>query len=204
MRRPGWIAAAALLLPSVGSLPASPAELPSVIATFLADSGARTRGLPWSSGDQLPVHWATVRPAPNPDRFLQRQGLALVRRGSIPVLIGGKTADTMTLSLYGTAAGIQRVNLALAYNGDTSPVNPRVRVATALERAGFRLTPLKCSDKTEGATFGNLVFVMKAPGKTASALWESWNCAADGDCGLELTILYRKAELAQVECAGAG
>jgi len=126
-----------------------------------------------------------------------------MRQGSLPVLVTSGSTDTMTLRLYGTAAGIQRVSLSLAYNGDTAPVNPRTRVASALASAGFHLTPLKCNEKTEGATSGNLVYVMKAPGKTASALRENWNCGADGDCGLELTMLYRKAELTQVECAAA-
>lgn len=66
----------------------------------------------------------------------------------------------------------------------------------------FSLTPLKCSMDTEPPSFGSVAWVVKAPGKTASKLGMSWNCAHDG-CGVALELLYRRAQLARIECAGS-
>jgi hypothetical protein len=126
--------------------------------------------------------------------------MTLARSGSIRVTIGAGDPVEMTLQIYGNPEGIQRTTLGLAYQGDFDP-DPQGRVGRALEEAGYSLGALKCDRKSEGTLFGNVAYIMKATGKTASALWESWNCSGTGDCGLALTILYRKSDLAEVECA---
>ena len=61
------------------------------------------------------------------------------------------------------------------------------------------LQPLKCSRATEGASYGNLVDAAKVPGKTASGLWWSWQTVQQ-ESQLGLTLLYRRADMAEVEC----
>jgi len=75
-------------------------------------------------------------------------------------------------------------------------------VEAALESDGLQLQPLQCKRETEGASYGNLVDAIKAPSKTASGL--AWHCEAPSPQLLvTLTILYRRADMAQVECAGS-
>ena len=76
------------------------------------------------------------------------------------------------------------------------------RAERSLVADGIQLSPLKCNQKTEGTMFGNVVYVAKAPGKTATGLWESWNCSAR-ECLGGFTTLYRKNEVAKIDCAPA-
>ena len=55
------------------------------------------------------------------------------------------------------------------------------------------------SRATEGASYGNLVDAVKAPGKKASGLWWSWD-APQQQLRVMLTILYRRADMGEVEC----
>lgn len=75
------------------------------------------------------------------------------------------------------------------------------QVEGSLQQDGISLGPLKCDRAKEGATWGNAVYVAKAPGNKASELHENWNCGHDG-CIAVLAILYRKADVDTVECAG--
>jgi len=78
----------------------------------------------------------------------------------------------------------------------------REMVEQALRNDGLTLTPRKCDRATEGASFGNLVDAVKAPGKTASGLWWFWQ-SVQQELQLSLSIIYRSVEMNQVECASA-
>jgi hypothetical protein len=75
-------------------------------------------------------------------------------------------------------------------------------VEQSLRGQGFTLTPLKCDRSSEGASYGNAVYILKLPGKQAQGLWMLWNCAHDG-CTGSFAILYRRSDVSRVECAGA-
>jgi len=171
-------------------------SLSTLLTTFLADSGVRTRGLPWTTGKELPVAWQSADPVkiayPTPD------GTTVARTGTTQVgLADGSTADA-TIEVAGNEVGVQRV--AVWFDAPELPKNLIV-AEQSLTDAGFTLTPLKCSRDTEGATYGNLVYVIKAPGKTASALHESWNCTQEG-CTATVALVYRKRDLAGITCIG--
>jgi hypothetical protein len=195
----GLIAGSVAAAPAAGQAPVS---LAGLLLPFLADSGAPTRGLAWTRGDSLPLSWQHTTPAPVTEAWLSNQGYTLTRNATAKVLLDGDSAIDASLRLLGTPNGIQRVIVSIAYNGNFNPLHLRERVPAALAAEGFALTLLKCDPKLEGETYGNLVYVAKAPGKTASALWATWNCAGDGACGHDLQLVYRRAELNQVECAG--
>ncbi|MBL0178413.1 MAG: hypothetical protein IPP98_04710 [Gemmatimonadetes bacterium] len=72
-------------------------------------------------------------------------------------------------------------------------------IEQALKNDGLTFQPLKCKRETEGASYGNLVDAVKAPGKTASGLWWEWHMESQ-NLKVSLSMLYRKAEMAQVEC----
>jgi hypothetical protein len=74
-------------------------------------------------------------------------------------------------------------------------------VETALRNDGLVLQPIKCQRATEGASYGNLVDAAKMPGKTASGLWWFWQTAQQ-ELQITLSLLYRRADMAQVECYG--
>jgi len=189
------------LMPTRSSAqPPRSVKLGAVLSAFLADSAARTRGLSWTSGSTLPVKWQSVKPVPNPDRSLSGKGMTLSRSGTIQVALDKNEPVELSVQLMGNAAGVQRTQLGLSYDGN-SDADPKDRVGRALAAEGFQLNALKCDLKTEGVTFGNIAYVAKAPRKTASALWELWNCTGTGDCMLVLTLLYHKSDLAEVECA---
>lgn len=167
----------------------------ALVTSFLADSGVATRGLPWTTGDGLPVQWETAEPAAASD-YLRNEGITLTRVGQARVAVDSLLRDA-TVSVHGNVNGIQKVEILFQVLDSwlTAPIE------TALPADGVALTPLQCSRETEPATFGNVVWVAKAPGKTASGLWMGWNCGHDG-CGIALTILYRKADVAAIECVG--
>jgi hypothetical protein len=176
-----------------------PLRLSAVLTAFLADSSVATRGLAWTTGAALPVKWASARPVAVTEEYLKRGGFTLKREGTLALRVGEATRQA-GLHVYGNAAGVQRVSVSCEYQGDLEG-HPRELLEASLAADGFHLTPLKCDAKIEGVSYGNLAYVVKAPGRKAAALWESWNCTGTGDCGLSLTLLYRKAELAEVECA---
>jgi hypothetical protein len=176
-----------------------PATLGGIVSAFLADSGTRTRGLPWTTGQGTGIRWESATPVENPDTWLNNPALTLARIGTARVPIGGKARD-LNVRVHGNPAGIQRVSLSFLFDG-LEGGDMREAVGTALADGQVTLTPLKCEKAAEGHSYGNLVYVVASPGKAASALWWNWNCAADGNCGFDQIILYRRADLAQVECA---
>lgn len=171
--------------------------LPTVLATFLADSGVPTRGLAWDRGASLPVRWDTPAPVAA-QNYLMMQGLTQVRSGMLQVAIGDTIVREAMLTIAGTPQGIQRVDVSIA-SLDSWLTGP---IEAALE-GGLTLRPLKCARETEGASFGNVAWVVRAPRKTASAAVMIWNCGHDG-CGIQVGIRYRRADLNEIECTGGG
>lgn len=190
--------------PRAGRPAGQPVALSAVITAFLVDSGVQTRGLPWTTGSSLPIRWESAAPVANPDQFERRQGLALVRNGQFTGTVGDTVALAMTIRLGGTQAGLARVGIHLASlevtrAGGSGFFLTREMVENALRHEGLTLQPIKCSRDKEGASYGNLVDAVKAPGKGASGLWWMWDSPMQAP-NLSLTILYRRAEMAQVEC----
>jgi len=188
----GGCALAALQAPAQAQ---QPVKLSAVVTAFLPDAGVQTRGLPWSTGDQLPVRWQSAKPVASAD-YLKQQGFTLSRTGNIRVLLDGGKAQAAILQVAGNQLGVQQVTVS--WNVLSGPFDGAAR---SLEADGISLKPLKCRRETEGASFGNLVHIASAKGKTATGLWENWNCAHDG-CWFALTILYRRSALAKIDCAG--
>ncbi|MGH7710783.1 MAG: hypothetical protein ACREOG_05840 [Gemmatimonadaceae bacterium] len=181
-------------------------KLSAVIAAFLADSGVRTRGLAWTTGNDLGIKWESAAPKANPDQGALQRGLALVRTGTFTGTVGDSVALPMTITVSGTTIGLASVaieipSMEVTYSGGGGFFLTREMVETTLKNEGLTLQPLKCSREKEGASYGNLVDAVKAPGKTASGLWWFWQ-SPQQQSTLALTILYRRAEMAQVECQG--
>lgn len=193
-----------------GATKASPPRVPTpvtvtigqVLSAFLADSGVVTRGLDWTHGDALAITWESRAPVAVTEAWLTSQGYTQKRSASAKVTMGSDSAREMTLTSFGTAAGIQHVLLSFGYNGNFDAFDPKTAVAATLKAEGMTLTLLKCNPATEGTMFGNLVYVLKAPGKTASALHLLWNCTGTGECGMEMALVYRRADLTTIDCAG--
>ena len=168
-------------------------RLSAVIGAFLVDSGVRTRGLPWTTGNDVPVKWQSAKPVPNPDQSRRKLGITLARIGAVTTPVAG-VALPVEVTATGNELGLAQVTFTMPMQDVT-----REQIEKDLRESGMTLQPLKCSRETEGASFGNLLDAAKIPGRTASGLWWLWNCAHDG-CTLVLTLLYRKADAAQVEC----
>jgi hypothetical protein len=181
-------------------------KLSAVIAAFLADSGARTRGLPWTTGNDLAIKWESGTAVPNPDQNARAKGLTLARSGSFVGTVGDSVALPMEITVVGTTLGLANVGIRIPsmevnLSGGRGFILHREMVETAFKNEGLTLQPLKCSREKEGASYGNLVDAVKAPGKTASGLWWMWDSPQQQPT-LGLTILYRRADMAQVECQG--
>jgi hypothetical protein len=203
----------ALLAPALASEPAAAqakaaarVKLSAVITTFLADSGVRTRGLAWTTGNDLAIKWQTATPIPNPDQSARAKGLTLARSGGFIGTVGDSVALPMDITVVGTTLGLASVgirisSLEVTLSGGHGFFAHREMVETALKNEGLMLQPLKCSRDKEGASYGNLVDAVKAPGKTASGLWWMWDSPQQQPT-LSLMIMYRRADMAQVECQG--
>jgi len=183
-----------------------PIKLSAVLTAFLVDSGVRVRGLPWTTGSELRVEWESPGPVQNPDQWAAKQGRVVARNGSFTGTIGDSVALAMTINVSGIPAGLAQVAITIPSMEVTNPdgsgfIATREMVETALKNEGLQLQPLKCRRETEGASYGNLVDAVKAPGKTASGLAWHWE-APQQQLYLTLTILYRRADMAQIECAG--
>ncbi|MEP7325268.1 MAG: hypothetical protein ABI836_04895 [Gemmatimonadota bacterium] len=174
----------------------APARLSMVLTAFLADSGVATRGLPWTTGSALPVQWATRAPVAA-EAWARQKGFTMARAGTVRIKVGTHEPVEMALQLFGNNAGLQQVIISVNLQESDELQHGEMRTALAAE--GMTLTPLKCDEKKEGASYGNLVFVAKAPGKTPSGLHENWDCSMNG-CGWSMTLLYRKADVAPIEC----
>lgn len=207
---PGALLALALATPPLAAQAtrarANPIQLSDVITAFLVDSGVRTRGLPWTTGDALPIRWDTPKPVPLQDEWLKRKGLTHVRNGTFTGTAGDSVALPMTISVTGIATGLARMSVGIASTEVTRSDGSgyfatREMIEQALKNEGLTLSPLKCNRETEGASYGNLVDAVKAPAKTASGLWWAWDSPQQA-FQLTLTLLYRRADMTEVECAG--
>ena len=179
-------------------------KLSAVIAAFLADSAVRTRGLPWTTGNDLAIKWQSATPIPNPDQSARAKGLTLARIGSFIGTVGDSVALPMDITVVGTTVGLANVginipSMEVKLSGGRGFFLHREMVETAFKNEGLTLQPLKCSRDKEGASYGNLVDAVKAPGKTSSGLWWMWQSPQQAPT-LLLTILYRRVDMAQVEC----
>jgi hypothetical protein len=183
--------------------PQQAVKLSAVIATFLADSGVRTRGLEWSTGSALPIRWESPGPQPQRDASARSRGLVLSRTGSFIATIGDSVRLATTITVGGTSVGLAQVALFIPSMDVTTRSGgfflTREMVEEALKHEGLTLQPLKCKRETEGASFGNLIDAVKAPGKTASGLWWYWQSPRQ-EMELSLTILYRRVDMNAVEC----
>lgn len=203
------LAAVLLLAPPLAAQATATAPVPlsRVLTTFLADSGVRVRGLPWTVADPLPITWATPRPVPATGEWYQRQGITTLHEGTLRVTAGDSVVLPMAITLTGGPNGLLGVSISSTSLEVTNPDGSgyfvtREMIEEALKHDGLMLQPLKCSRETEGASYGNLVDAVKAPGKTASGLWWSWDAPMQ-ELRVTLTLLYRRADMAQVECAGS-
>ena len=179
-------------------------KLSAVIAAFLADSGVQTRGLPWTTGNALAIKWQSAAPVPNPDQNARAKGVTLARSGNFIGTVGDSVALQMNITVVGTTLGLASVgifipSMEVKQSGGRGFFLHRAMVETALKNEGLSLQPIKCSRDKEGASYGNLIDAVKAPGKTASGLWWMWD-SPEQQPTLSLMIMYRRADMAQVEC----
>ena len=181
-----------------------PVRLSALISAFLVDSGVQTRGLPWTTGATLPIRWKTPGPVPTADRSNTRADRAMTRGGTVRVVVDDSVALPVEVELYGAAGGLSAVSfnftsLEVKKKDGSGFFTTREMIEAGLRHDGVALTPLKCKREVEGASYGNLVDAVKTPGKTASGLWWSWQ-SAQQELSVYLTLLYRRADMAQVEC----
>ncbi|MGQ0765527.1 MAG: hypothetical protein ACT4OZ_07670 [Gemmatimonadota bacterium] len=177
-----------------------------MIATFLADSGVATRGLPWTTGNNLPIAWDSPNAVANPDQVAYARGLTLARAGKFIGTAGDRVSFEVSLTATGSQLGLARLSLWIPSlevtnrQGGGGFIATREMVESALKAEGLSLQPIKCSREKEGASYGNLIDAVKAPGKTASGLWWMWDNPRSGPT-LTLTVLYRGTDMNEVECA---
>ncbi|MCA9721482.1 MAG: hypothetical protein KC489_03585 [Gemmatimonadetes bacterium] len=198
---------ALLAAPLAAQAKDAPIPLSKVITTFLVDSGVRVRGLPWTVADPLPITWSTPRPVAATGDWYQKQGITQLREGTLRVTAGDSVVLPMGITLYAGANGLTSVAVSSTSLQVTNPdgsgyLATREMIEEALRHDGLMLQPIKCSRDSEGASYGNLVDAVKAPGKTASGLWWSWDAPMQ-ELRVTLTLLYRRADMQQVECAGS-
>lgn len=174
-------------------LPAT--TLPTLLGAFLADSGVATRGLPWTTGSTLPVKWNSPKPVPS--QYTMWPNVTVERTGTARMAASDTSTVEVQVFVLGNDAGIQRFFVSW----DMVQL-PTLAADSLLVRAGFTLTTTLCDRATEGYSYGNLLQVIKAPGKKAAGLHEQWNCAQE-DCTAAFVLYYRKADAEKVECAGA-
>jgi hypothetical protein len=183
--------------------PAEAIKLSTVLTTFLADSGVRTRGLPWTTGSDLPIRWKSAGPIANPDQSGRGKGLTLARIGEFTASVGDSVRIPVTISLVGAEIGLAHTILWMENREVTTRTGgfflTREMVEQSLRTDGLQLQPVKCSREKEGASYGNLIDAVKAPGKTSSGLWWAWD-SPQQRMQLSMTLLYRRADMAQVEC----
>ncbi|MBL0179511.1 MAG: hypothetical protein IPP98_10365 [Gemmatimonadetes bacterium] len=192
-------------LPAQQRTPPAKVKVSAVLTAFLVDSGIRTTALPWTTGSALPIRWATAAPVAVADARLIKAGTTQAREGRFLGTLGDSVALWMQITLRGSAVGLTGMSIALDSMEITGPRGKggffltREMIEQALKNDGLAFQPLKCNRETEGASYGNLVDAVKAPGKTASGLWWEWHLESQ-NLKVSLSMLYRKAEMAQVEC----
>ncbi len=209
-RLPG-LAPLAVLLLLAAPLPAqqrggaSQVPLSSILTAFLVDSGVRTTGLPWTTGSALAIRWATPAPTAVKDAASIQRGVTQQRAGRFLGTLGDSVALWMQITLHGGPAGLTGMRITLDSMEVTGPRGKggffltREMIEQSLTHHGLTFQPLKCKRETEGASYGNLVDAVKAPGKTASGLWWEWHSESQ-QLMVSLSLLYRRADMAQVEC----
>ncbi len=194
---------ALLIAPALPAQKPEPVRLSTVLGAFLVDSGVRTRALPWTTGSALPVTWESAGPVPTTDQWARNQGITHTRIGRFTALVGDTVALPATITLSGTQAGLSGMGVLLTSmlveQGEGGYFVTRQMIEKALVDEGAQLQPLKCSRDTEGASYGNLVDAFRMPGKTASGLWWMWQSPMQ-EMQVSLQLLYRRADMAQVEC----
>lgn len=178
--------------------------LASVITAFLVDSGVRTRGLPWTTGSNLPIHWTSPGPVTNPDTYARSKGVTHARTGTFTGAIDDSVTLEMSITLTGTAQALAGMSvtprsLHVTKADGSGFITTREMIEAGLKAAGLTFQPIKCKRETEGASYGNLVDAVKAPGKTASGFWWFWQ-SPQQEPTVTLTLLYRRADMAQIEC----
>ncbi len=205
VRTSRWLGALLLLaVPLVAQQPTTKVKLSTVLTAFLVDSGIRTTGLPWTTGKELPVRWTTPGPVATSEAWLKQQGLTHIREGRFLGTLGDSVALGMDIRLTGTATALTQVSVLLdsmlvTDAGGNGFFVHREMIEDALKHDGVMLQPIKCKRETEGASYGNLIDAFKIPGKTASGLWWYW-ASPQQELVVTLTILYRRADMNQVEC----
>lgn len=203
------IAAAAINLLARAPLVAQSKEpqkvaLSSVITAFLVDSGVRTRGLAWTTGSNLPIRWTSPGPVTNPDTYARSKGVTHSRTGTFIGTIDDSVTLEMSITLTGTAQALAGVSITptslhVTKADGSGLIVIREMIENGLKAAGLTFQPIKCKRETEGASYGNLVDAVKAPGKTASGLWWFWQ-SPQQEPSVTLTLLYRRTDMAQIEC----
>jgi hypothetical protein len=199
--------AAAMPTTATGQERASTAiPLAQLIGAFLVDSGVRTAGLQWTTGNSTPIRWYSAAPVTNTDPAGRARGLTHTRTGAVRVTLGDSVTLPMHVLAIGPATGLAQVvfsfdSLQVDSPGGGGFFVHREMVETALRNDGMILQPIKCQRATEGASYGNLVDAAKLPGKTASGLWWYWQ-SVQQELQITLSLLYRRADMAQVECYG--
>lgn len=198
--------ASILLVPAVATGQSRTASIPlsRLLGAFLVDSGVRTTALSWTTGAAAPIRWQTAAPVANTDPNGRARGLTHMRIGAVRVTLGDSVTLPMHITAIGPAAGLATVtfsfdSLEVTTAGGGGYFVHREMVEAALRHEGVVLQPLKCSRDTEGASYGNLVDAVKLPGKTASGLWWFWQ-SVQQELQISLSLLYRRADMAQVEC----
>jgi hypothetical protein len=201
----GGLLAASAVSPLAAQLPRESTKLAAVLTAFLADSGVPTRGLPWTSGNALPIRWQSTGPVQNTDPYARQRGITHMRAGVFRGTLGDSVTLPMDIVVTGTATGIAGVNiiprtLLVETGGGAGFFMTREMMEQALRNDGLMLTPRKCDRAKEGASYGNLVDAVKAPGKMASGLWWMWQ-SMQQELQVSMSLIYRNAEMNQVECA---
>jgi hypothetical protein len=128
-----------------------------------------------------------------------------MRAGVFRGTLGDSVTLPMDIVVTGTAAGIAGVNviprtLLVETGGGGGFFMTREMIEQALKNDGLMLTPRKCDRTKEGASYGNLVDAVRAPGKMASGLWWMWQTAQQ-ELQVSMSLIYRSTEMNQVECA---
>lgn len=192
------LAVAGFISPVIGQA-AQRIPLAQVIGAFLVDSGVRTTGLPWTTGNTVPIRWESRGAIANPAEWMHAKGMTHTRVGHVRVTLGDSVTLPMTVVGLGPATGLARVSFSFDSLWTETFLVHREMIETALKNDGMILQPLKCQRATEGASYGNLVDAARMPGKTASGLWWSWQTVQQ-ESQIWLTLLYRRADMSEVEC----
>lgn len=169
--------------------------LAAVLSPFLPDSADRAPRVDWTTGGALPIRWASPGAVDAP--YLRAEGMSHRREGTIRLAGATSPIDGLIVT-----QGVPTLVMQVAVTWDLEAMAIDSALAS-LERAGVRLRPLKCDRAKEGYSYGNAVYTMRIAGKRPQGLHLSWNCGAAVGCSATLTILYRRADVERVECAGA-